>query len=182
MSDELNGEQAEQPTRPRMSRRRRLGLIALSTLALIGGVAGSWAYNDGLPTRQNQDTATIRAAMDPSAYVTSGDYNDMTVPIRNDSPYAVIVVGLDLPTAPRILWNSAWAIIQPGTTAYLEVTAPYGCPALPHTLKHAGAVPVLLRVLTTNGDSHASLRTSVSGVLQYAADYCAVPTPPKKKA
>lgn len=167
---------------PRAKRRRRASLIALAVLALVGGAAGSWAYNRGVQARQDDDTAIIRAAMDPSTYVAPGDYNSMTVPIRNDGPYAVTIVGVYLPSAPRIQWNSAWTVIQPGATVMLHVKAPSACAAIPHTLKHPGAVPVLLRVLTKNGDSHASLRTSVSGVLQYAADYCATPTPTKKKA
>lgn len=155
------------------SRRRRQGLIVLAVLALIAGVASSWAYNNGLTTRQDRDNALVRAAVDPSAYAGPGDYNNMTVPIRNDSPYAVTVVGLFLPSAPRIEWNGAWTVIQPGGTASLEVNAPFGCAAIPHTLKHPGPVPVLLRVQTVNGNSHGPLRTFVSGMLQYAADYCA---------
>lgn len=162
--------------------RRRRGLVALSVLALIAGAAGSWAFNRGAPTRQERDAAIIRAAIDPSTYVTPGDYNNMIVPIRNDSPYAVTVVGLYLPSAPKILWNGAWTVIQPGATAELRVNAPFACSAIPHTLKRPGSVPVLLRVLTVNGDSHASLRTSISGVIQYAADYCPAPTVAKKKA
>lgn len=167
-------------------RRRRAGLIALSVIAIIAGVLGSWAYNRGVQTRQDRDTAIIRAGMNPSTYVTPGDYDNMTVPIRNDSPYAVTVIGLYVVSAPKLSWNSAWTVIQPGATANLHVMAPYGCSAIPHTLKHIGAVPVLLRVLTANGNSHASLRTSISGVIQYAADYCAkatpTPTPTKQKA
>lgn len=163
-------------------RRRRGGLIVLAVLALIAGVAGSWEYNRGAPTRQDRDAAIIRAAIDPSTYVTPGDYNNVTVPIRNDSPYAVTVVGLYLPTAPKILWDGAWKVVQPGETVNLRVEAPYGCPAIPHTLKHTAAVPVLLRVQTIDGGTHASLRTTISGMIQYAADYCATPTPTKKKA
>lgn len=163
-------------------RRRRTGLILLSVIAVIAGVAGSWAFNRGAPTREDRGTAIIRAAVDPSTYVTPGDYSNVTVPIRNDSPYAVTVIGLYLPTAPKLLWDGAWTVIQPGSTANLRVQAPFACSAIPHTLKHTSAVPVLLRVTTVNGASHASLRTSVSGVIQYAADYCPAPTPTKKKA
>ncbi len=158
-------------------RRRRAGLIALSVVAIVAGVLGSWAYNRGVQTRQDKDTAIIRAAMDPSTYVSPGDYDNMTVPIRNDGPYAITVIGLYVVSAPKLSWDSAWTVIQPGATANLRVMAPYGCSAIPHTLKHIGAVPVLLRVVTANGNTHASLRTSISGVIQYAADYCAKPTP-----
>ena len=168
---------------PRQARlRRRRGLIVLSVLGIIAGVAGSWTYNRGAPTRQDRSAAIIRAAIDPSVYVAPGNYNDVTVPIRNDSPYAVTVTGLYLPTAPKILWDGTWTVIQPGQTANLRVDAPFGCPAIPHTLKHAAAVPVLLRVQTIDGGSHPSLRTSISGMIQYAADYCAAPEPVKKKA
>lgn len=177
-SNEMTDDAAAQPAK----RRRRLGLIALSVVALIAGAAGAWAFNRGAPTRQDRGTAIIRAAIDPSTYVTPGDYSNVTVPIRNDSPYPVTVIGLYLPSAPKILWDGAWTVIQPGESADLKVNAPFACPAIPHTLKHPGTVPVLLRVLTANGDSHASLRTSISGVIQYAADYCPAPTPTKKKA
>lgn len=193
MSDEMNSAESNDTTdgvkngatdaaaRPAKQRRRR-GLIALSVVALVAGAAGSWAFNRGAPTRQDRDTAIIRAAIDPSTYVTPGDYSNMTVPIRNDSPYAVTVIGLYLPSAPKILWNGAWTVIQPGQSTDLVVNAPFACPAIPHTLKRSGTVPVLLRVVTANGDSHTSLRTSISGVIQYAADYCPAPTPTKKKA
>jgi len=193
MSDEMNsvesnGESdnvtdgAADATAQPAKRRRRRGLIALSVVALVAGAAGSWAFNRGAPTRQDRGTAVIRAAIDPSTYVTPGDYGNMTVPIRNDSPYAVTVIGLYLPSAPKILWDGAWTVIQPGQSANLKVNAPFACPAIPHTLKHTGTVPVLLRVVTANGESHASLRMSISGVIQYAADYCPAPTPTKKKA
>lgn len=160
--------------------RRRRNLIVLCVLAVIAAAVGSWVFNRGAPTRQDRGTAIIRAAVDPSTYVTPGDYSNVTVPIRNDSPYAVTVIGLYLPTAPKLLWDGAWTVIQPGQTADLRVNAPFACPALPHTLTHKGAVPVLLHVLTVDGGSHASLRTSISGVIQYAADYCPAPTPTKK--
>jgi hypothetical protein len=171
MSDEMTTTQPTQP-RPRAHRRRAV-LIAVALLTALGAAAASWAYNSGLPKRHEQDTAILRAAPDPSTYITAGDYSRMTVPIRNDGPDPVTVVGLYLPTAPQILWDGSWTVIQPGATANLRVEAPYSCPATPHALTHTGSVPVLLRVFTVNGNSHASLRTSVSGVLQYAADYCA---------
>lgn len=163
-------------------RRRRRGLILLAVLALTVGAVGSWTYNHGLTTRQDRDNAVIRAAADPSTYVSPGNYNTVTVPIRNDSPYAVTVIGLTLPTAPRILWNGAWTVIQPGDTVSLQVDAPFGCAAIPHTLKHAAPVPVLLRVQTVDGGSHGPLRAFISGMIQYAADYCAASTETKKAA
>jgi hypothetical protein len=182
MSDETTGgETADAGTAPSVKRRRRGGLIVLAVLALVAGVVGSWAYNRDLSARQTNDTAAVRAATDPSTYVTPGDYSEVTVPIRNDGPLAITVIGLYLPTAPRLLWDGAWTVIQPGATAELRVQAPFGCSAIPHTLKHAAAVPVLLRVQTANGNSHASLRTTVNGMIQYAADYCPAPTLTKKK-
>ncbi|HEV2344104.1 MAG TPA: hypothetical protein VGS97_08430 [Actinocrinis sp.] len=160
--------------------RGRRGLIVLGVLALIVGAASSWAYNAGLPTRQDRDDAVIRASTNPSTYVTPGDYNNLTVPIRNDSPYAVTIVGLSLPTAPRIEWNGAWTVVQPGETVSLEVNAPFGCAAIPHTIMHPAAVLVLLRVQTVDGATHYSMRTFIGGALQYAADYCAISLPPAK--
>jgi hypothetical protein len=165
----------EAPTTDR-SRWRRYVVIALAVLAAAGGVAGSWAYNSGYRTRAANDSAVIRSAADPSTYVTPGDRTRMTVPIRNDSPYAITVVSLLLPEAPRIVWNYAPTVIQPGTTAYLQVIAPGKCAAVPHPLKHTGPVDVTLRVVTVDGRPHGSLRMAVSGVIEYAADYCAVPT------
>ncbi len=178
----MNGETLDTATMAEESapkRRRRGALILLTVLALFAGVASSWVYNSGLPSRQRNDAAIVRAAVDPSTYAVPGDYYRVTVPIRNDSPFAVTVVGLYLPSAPRILWDGAWTVIRSGGTAALHVSAPFNCPAVQHKLKHTSAVPVLLRVRTVNGRSHPSLRTTVSGVLQYAADYCAAA--PKKK-
>lgn len=176
-NETANNETTGAPGAPRRSRR---GLIVLGVLALIAGAASSWAYNAGLPMRQDRDNAVIRASTNPSTYVTPGDYNNVTVPIRNDSPYAVTIVGLSLPSAPRILWNGAWTVVQPGETVSLEVNAPFGCAAIPHTIKHPADVLVLLRVQTVDGATHYSVRTFIGGALQYAADYCGISLPPTK--
>jgi hypothetical protein len=63
------------------------------------------------------------------------------------------------------------------------VNAPFGCAAIPHTIEHPAPVLVLLRAQTVNGDIHTSMRTFISGALQYAADYCAEsPSATKDKA
>jgi len=158
-----------------LARGRRYGLFGLAVLGLAVGVAGSWIYNSGYKTRAANSSAVIRSAADPSTYVTAGDYTELTVPIRNDSPDAITVVGLTLPDAPRILWDGKQTVIAAGSTAYLRVKTPSNCAAVPHPLESASSVNVTLRVLTENGKPHGSLRAAVSGVIQYAADYCALP-------
>ncbi len=157
----------------RLTRGRRYGLIGLAVLGVAVGVAGSWVYNSGYKTRAANSSAVIRSAADPSTYVTAGDYTELTVPIRNDSPDAITVVGLTLPDAPRILWDGKQTVIAAGSTAYLRVKAPSNCAAVPHPLAKTTAVNVTLRVVTENGKPHGGLRAAVSGVIQYAADYCA---------
>jgi hypothetical protein len=161
-------------TRDVTTRRRRYGLIGLAVLAAVAGVVGSWVYNSGYKSREANNSAVIRSAADPSTYVAPGDFTELTVPIRNDSPDAITVVGLTVPNAPRILWDGKSTVIQPGSTAYLQVKAPSACAATPHPLPpRSSAVSVTLRVVTANGKPHGGLRTSVYGVIQYAADYCA---------
>jgi len=152
------------------------GMLALAVLAAIGGVAASWSYNSGYKTRAANDSAVIRSGADLSTYVTPGQYTEVTVPIRNDSPEAITITGLRLPTAPSITWSGEPVVVQPGTTVYLHAATPSNCPAIPHALKHAGPVSVIVRAVTSNGRTHGTLRAAVSGVIQYAADTCAVPT------
>ena len=154
-------------------RRRRNGLIGLAVLAAVVGAVGSWVYNSGYQTRASDNSAVIRAGADPSTYVTPGDLTKLTVPIRNDSPDAVTVVGLVLPSAQKIRWDGKETVIQPGETVYLQVNAPSSCAAVPHVVKKTTTASVLLNVQTANGMQHPRLRLSVSGVIVYAADYCA---------
>jgi hypothetical protein len=170
------GETPEQATGA-SAKRRRTGLIALTAAALLAGAAGSWVYNHGYKTRSADNSAVVRAAADSSTYVTAGDYTKLNVPIRNDSPYPFTVVGLTLPTAPRIVWDGARTVVQPGATAHLRVTTPSDCAATPHPLKQRISVRLVLRVVTASGKSHGGLKVSTVGVIQYAADYCAVATP-----
>jgi hypothetical protein len=159
-----------------VGRRRRNGLIGLAVLGVVAGVAGSWVYNSGYKTRAANNSAVIRSAADPSTYVNAGDFTMLTVPIRNDSPDAITVIGLSLPDVPRIRWDGRQTVIQPGMTAYLRVKTPNDCWATPHPIADAKPVNVWLRVLTVNGKVHAPLKAAVSGVIQYAADHC-TPTP-----
>jgi hypothetical protein len=163
------------------TRGRRYGLIGLAVLGLVVGVAGSWIYNSGYKTRAANNSAVIRSAADPSTYVTPGNFTELTVPIRNDSPDAVTVVGLTLPDASRILWDGKQTVIPAGSTAYLHVKTPSSCAAIPHPLTSASSVSVTLRVTTANGKPHGGLRAAVSGVIEYAADYCASPSPSTTK-
>jgi len=156
-----------------VTRGRRYGVIGLAVLGVAIGVAGSWVYNSGYKTRAANNSAVIRSAADPSTYVAPGNYTELTVPIRNDSPDTITVVGLTLPDAPRILWDGKQTVIPAGSTAYLHVKTPSNCAAMPHPLAGASSVNVTLRVTTANGKPHGGLRAAVSGVIQYAADYCA---------
>jgi hypothetical protein len=152
-------------------------MLALAVPAAAVGVAGSWHYNAGYQGRASNNSAVIRSGADLSTYVTPGSYDEVRVPIRNDSPEAVTITGLRFPDAPRIAWNGTPVLVQPGATVYLNVTTPSNCPASPHALKDKDPVDVAVRAVTMNGKTHGSLRTAVSGVIQYAADYCASPTP-----
>jgi hypothetical protein len=164
----------QQQSRDAGATRRRYVLIGLALIGVIAGAAGSWIYNDGYKTRAANNSAVIRSAADPSTYVKPGDYTQLTVPIRNDSPYAITVVNLVVPSAPRIRWSGKATVVQPGATENFTVTAPSDCAAMPHTLKSSTPVTVILSAVTANGKLHNSLRAGVSGVLQYAADYCYV--------
>ena len=162
----------EAAARAAVGKRRRNGLIGLAVLGVVAGVVGSWEYNSGYKTRAANDSAVIRSGADPSTYVNAGDFTVLTVPIRNDSPDALKVIGLSVPNAPQIVWDGRQTVMQVGSTVYLRVKVPRSCAAIPHPIADASPVIVSLRVLTVNGKMHGSLKAGVSGVIQYAADYC----------
>jgi hypothetical protein len=156
--------------------RRHKVLVALAVLAAIIGAASSWKNNGGFRTRAANDSAVIRSGADLSSYVAPGIYTELTVPIRNDSPYAITIIGLSVPNAPRLAWHGSPVRVQPNATVYLRITTPSACAAVPHALKSSGPVTVAVRALTVDGKMHGSLRATENGVIQYAYDYCAVPT------
>ena len=157
-------------------RRRRLGVGLLVAVAAIAGAAGSWMYNHGYKVRAANDSAVIRSGADLSTYVEPGDYTAVTVPIRNDSPYPVTVIGLTVPNAPKLLWDHKQVVVAPNTTADLRLFTRAECEAAPHALKQSGPVTVVVRVLTIDGKMHGTLQELISGAIQYADDRCAIPS------
>ncbi len=175
MSDDTQGG-ADMAERVDVTRRRRIGVGVLVAAATIAGVAGSWVYNHGYKVRAANDSAVIRSGADLSTYVSPGDYTAVTVPIRNDSPYAVTVIGLTVPNAPRLVWDHVRTVIPPNTTADLRVYTRGECEAAPREVKSRKPVTVVVRVLTVDGKMHGSLQELISGAIQYADDRCAIPS------
>lgn len=148
----------------------------LVAVAAIAGAVGSWVYNHGYKVRAANNSAVIRSGADLSTYVSPGDYTAVTVPIRNDSPYQVTVIGLSVPNAPKLVWDQQQAVIPPNATANLRLYTRGACAAVPHVLKGHKPVTVVVRVLTINGKMHGSLQELINGAIQYADDRCAIPS------
>ncbi len=159
-----------------VGRRRRVGVAVLVAIAAVAGAVGSWVYNHGYKVRAANNSAVVRSGADLSTYVSPGDYTAVTVPIRNDSPYDVTVIGLTVPNAPKLQWDNLRTVIPPNTTANLRLYTRGECEAAPHALKQRGPVTVVVRVLTVNGKMHGSLQELINGAIQYADDRCAIPS------
>ena len=159
-----------------VGRRRRVGVAVLVAIAAISGAVGSWVYNHGYKVRAANNSAVIRSGADLSTYVSPGDYTAVTVPIRNDSPFDVTVIGLTVPNAPKLQWDNLRTVIPPNSTANLRLFTRGECEAAPHALKQRGPVTVVVRVLTINGKMHGSLQELINGAIQYADDRCAIPS------
>lgn len=159
-----------------VGRRRRIAVGVLMGLAAIAGAVGSWVYNHGYKVRAANNSAVIRSGADLSTLVSPGDYTAVTVPIRNDSPYQVTVIGLTVPNAPKLQWDDLQTVIPPNSTANLRLYTRGECQAVPHALKQSGPVTVVVRVLTINGNMHGSLQELINGAIQYADDRCAIPS------
>ncbi|HXR71710.1 hypothetical protein [Actinocrinis sp.] len=157
-------------------RRRRVGVAVLVAVAAIAGAVGSWVYNHGYKVRAANNSAVIRSGADLSTYVSPGDYTAVTVPIRNDSPYQVTVIGLTVPNAPKLIWDHQQVVIPPNATTNLRMYTRGECEAAPHALKQRDPVTVVVRVLTINGKMHGSLQELINGAIQYADDRCAIPS------
>lgn len=178
--DDVTPAEPAQPDEPRtdsaVSRRRRLGVGLLVAVAAIAGAAGSWVYNHGYKVRAANDSAVIRSGADLSTYAAPGDYTAVTVPIRNDSPYQVTVIGLTVPNAPKLVWDHHQVVVPPNTTANLRLFTRAECEAAPHALKQSGPVTVVVKVLTIDGKMHGTLQELINGAIQYADDRCAIPS------
>ena len=157
-------------------RRRRIGVAVLVAVAAIAGAVGSWVYNHGYKVRAANNSAVIRSGADLSTYVSPGDYTAVTVPIRNDSPDQVTVIGLTVPNAPKLIWDHQQVVIPPNSTTNLRMYTRGECEAAPHALKQRDPVTVVVRVLTINGKMHGSLQELINGAIQYADDRCAIPS------
>ena len=159
-----------------VNRRRRIGIAVLMAVAAIAGAVGSWVYNHGYKVRAANNSAIIRSGAQLSTYVSPGDYTAVTVPIRNDSPYQVTVIGLTVPNAPKLVWDHQQVVIPPNATTNLRLYTRGECAASPHPITHRQPVTVVVRVLTINGKMHGSLQELISGAIQYADDLCAIPS------
>ena len=159
-----------------VNRRRRIGIAVLMAVAAIAGAVGSWVYNHGYKVRAANNSAIIRSGAELSTYVSPGDYTAVTVPIRNDSPYQVTVIGLTVPNAPKLVWDHHQVVIPPNATTNLRLYTRGECAASPHPITHRQPVTVVVRVLTINGKMHGSLQELISGAIQYADDLCAIPS------
>lgn len=159
-----------------VNRRRRIGIAVLMAVAAIAGAVGSWVYNHGYKVRAANNSAIIRSGAELSTYVSPGDYTAVTVPIRNDSPYQVTVIGLTVPNAPKLVWDHQQVVIPPNATTNLRLYTRGECAASPHPVTHRQPVTVVVRVLTINGKMHGSLQELISGAIQYADDLCAIPS------
>jgi hypothetical protein len=159
-----------------VSRRRRIGIAVLLAVAAIAGAIGSWVYNHGYKVRAANNSAIVRSGAELSTFVSPGDYTAVTVPIRNDSPYDVTVIGLTVPNAPKLVWDHRQVVVPPNATTNLTLYTRGECAASPHPIAHRQPVTVVVRVLTINGKMHGSLQELISGAIQYADDVCAIPS------
>lgn len=159
-----------------VNRRRRIGIAVLLAVAAIAGAVGSWVYNHGYKVRAANNSAIIRSGAELSTYVSPGDYTAVTVPIRNDSPYEVTVIGLTVPNAPKLVWDHQQVVVPPNGTINLRLYTRGECAASPHPIAHRQPVTVVVRVLTINGKMHGSLQELINGAIQYADDVCAIPS------
>ena len=158
----------------RMSRRRRRqGAAVLAAIGVGAGIAGSCVYNSGYRTRAADNQAIIVTGADLPQFVDhAASTHKITMPIGNDSPYAVTVYEVKIDNAPDFTWDGDNAVIQPGQTNYLTVTTPASCPvALPAGRMPSDVAAAQVRVHTISGGPHR-INLGFSGVLAYAVKQC----------
>jgi hypothetical protein len=133
--------------------RMMFGSVAVAACAL--GIWHGATYGALRPHRPAVDQAVIRTGTDPSTYAsTSANPNAVTVPVRNDSPFAVTVIKLWLNDAPKLGWDRRNAVIQPGQTVDMVLRGPADCVVTGTGDANAKPVDVSLRVVTVDGKPH----------------------------
>jgi hypothetical protein len=155
-------------------RRKRFVLVAVALAGVIVGVVGSWAYNIGFMSRAADNSAIIRTGADPTTFLNPPlDRHSVVLPIANNSPDAVTVVGLIMLAEPSIKWNGDEVTIPAGQTANVVMVTPSACPVtvLPQLLP--ADAQVYLRVTTVNGKLHG-ITLTYSGVVAYALAECQI--------
>ncbi len=171
--------------------RKRTGLVTLIVVVAAGGAVGGWRYNATAPLRAATDSAVIRGGADPSVVVpqtpeTPG-YATVTMPFRNDSPYAVTLTSLILPFASQLTWEAQPLTLQPGQTGYPLIEVPTAClagfPAAgsgpdrtpPPTRPASDSVlpAVYMKVTTVDGKEHG-ITLGANGALEAATFTCGV--------
>ncbi|HEU5332576.1 MAG TPA: hypothetical protein VFU73_07430 [Actinocrinis sp.] len=162
------------PEARRLSRRRRLqGMAVLAVVGVGTGITGSWMYNSGYRARAADNQAIIVTGADLPQFVDhAASSHKITMPIANDSPYAVTVYEVKIDNAPDFTWDGDNAVIQPGQTNYLTVTTPASCPvALPAGRMPSDIAATEVRLHTISGGPH-KINLGFSGVLGYAVKQC----------
>ena len=157
-----------------LSQRRRVqGVAVLVALGVAAGIAGSWVYNSGYRTRAADNQAIIVTGADLPQFVDrAASTHKITMPIANDSPYAVTVYKVEFSNAPDFAWDGDNAVIQPGQTNYLTVTTPASCPvAIPPGRMPTNVAEAVVHLRTISGGPHG-IRLGFSGVLGYAVKQC----------
>lgn len=158
----------------RLSQRRRVqGVAVLAALGVAAGIAGSWVYNSGYRARAADNQAIIVTGADLPQFVDrAASTHKITMPIANDSPYAVTVYEVEFSNAPDFTWDGDEAVIQPGQTNYLTVTTPASCPvAIPPGRMPTDVAQAVVHLRTISGGPHG-IRLGFSGVLGYAVKQC----------
>jgi len=157
-------------------RRRRQGVAVLAAIGVGAGIAGSWVYNSGYRARAADNQAIIVTGADLPQFVDhAASSHKITMPIGNDSPYAVTVYEVKIDNAPDFTWDGDNAVIQPGQTNYLTLTTPANCPvAVPPGRMPSVVAATEVRVRTISGGPH-KINLGFSGVLAYAVKQCGLP-------
>ena len=155
-------------------RRRRVVLLAVVVAAVIAGAMGSWAYNIGFVSRAADNSAIIRTGADPTTFLHPlSDRHSVVLPVANNSPDAVTVIGLTLPADINIAWDGAEVTIPAGQTADVVMVTPDYCPVTVLPQLQPAQAQVTLRVNTVNGKPHG-VSLDYSGVLAYAVAECQI--------
>ena len=164
-------------------------LVALIVVVAGAGAVGGWRYNATAPLRAADDSAVVRTGADASVVVPSQTpapgYATVTMPFRNDSPYAITLTSLTMPFATALTWDAQPLTLQPGQTGYPLVEVPTSClagfpadgsgPARtpPPTRPASDSVlpAVYLKVTTVDGKEHG-ITLGANGALEAATYNC----------